>query len=364
MSSHVPLRSFRLAAGAIAVSIGCADVTVPIAPLPIDQPNLAPGGGKGGGGGGGSVVESIVGLEPLIGATVNFSSALKVSDFGQIVGTSATSTGAGRAVIWDGSTFAQDLGTFDGGESSEASAILPNGTVIVGSSNLRAVRWVNLSGVWTIDALPDPVGGNVCAAVDIASDGTIVGNCRFGGFSHVTWWRNGIATDLGPGAARAVNRNGQILVQVSLESFIWDTRTNPVTVTPLGSLGGSGTAASDINDFGDVVGSSRNAAFDVRPFLWTAKKGMVDLGTLVGGVDGQADAINNAGQIVGTTFSGGTPGRATYWFKGKVIDLGVLPGYERSHARGINAAGQVVGHSTLSVNGNTTDVRATLWSLK
>jgi probable HAF family extracellular repeat protein len=306
----------------------------------------------------------MVGLEPLIDADVNFSTALRVSDLGQVIGSSVTSGSSDvRAVIWDGSTFAEDLGTLAGALRSEAAGILPNGSVIVGNSNSQAVRWVKLNGVWTIDALPEPVGGANCQAVDIASHGTILGLCRASnGSPRVTIWENGLATDLGRGTPIAINRNGQVLVQASnVQAEIWDTRTNPVTVTQLGSLGGSSTSALDMNDFGDVVGASTDAALEPRPFLWTVKKGMIDLGTPAGEVNGVANAINNAGQIVGNVGIG-TTGRAAYWFKGKVFDLGVLPGgYDGSTAQGLNASGQVVGFSFLSSGGN---VRATLWNLK
>lgn len=51
-----------------------------------------------------------------------------------------------------------------------------------------------------------------------------------------------------------------VVTDNSNQSFLWDTRTNPVTKTSLGPLGGGFTFARDINDLGEAVGSSRNAA--------------------------------------------------------------------------------------------------------
>lgn len=353
MERYIRRLTIRLAvaAGAFTVSIGCGDPTVPTAPTLGDQAALAARGGDGGGGG--SVVKSMVGLEPLFDAATNVSFALQVSDLGQVVGTSVNSADDLQAVIWEGSTFASPLGS----TPSSASGIMPDGSVIVGLVGATPVRWVKVNGVWTELALV--VGLDVCFTVVIAGDGTVAGTCNIGkGPASVVVWRNGILTELSSGSATAVNANQQVLVQVGDESFIWDLRTSPMTITPLGSLGGTRTSAADINDLGQVVGSSQNAAGEMRPFLWTAKKGMVDLGT-IDGDRGRASAINNSGQIVGySELQGTTVAHATYWYKGKIHDLGVLSGYESSSATDINASGQVVGGS-----GSALGHRATLWTL-
>ena len=358
MYPDVFCRTIRLTvgAGALAFSIGCADSAGPTAPALGDRASLAGSSG----GGGGAVVKSIVGLEPLFEANSNFSTALRVSDLGQVVGSSNSATANyGQAVIWEGSTFAQAIGP-EGAVESRATGILPDGSVIVGFVGQTAVRWVKLNGGWTKFDLPgQDLAITSCFAVDISGDGTIAGTCSFSsGGSRVVVWRNGIMTDLGAGDAIAVNSNQQVLVRVGEVPFIWDVRTNPVTVVALGSLGGTSTVAIDINDLGQVVGTSQNTSGVFRPFLWTPRKGMVDLGTIGAGLRGQAWGINNSGQIVGLSDVEGTVGHATYWYKGKVYDLGVLPGYTASSATSINATGQVVGGSSGGVNH-----RATLWNL-
>jgi probable HAF family extracellular repeat protein len=127
------------------------------------------------------------------------------------------------------------------------------------------------------------------------------------------------------------------------------------SVIDLGSLGGASsyTHASDINATGQVVGMSND-----RAFLW--QNGiMTDLGTLGGG-SASAAAINDVGQIVGTSgASDGTShgflltpedtdgnGVPDCWFRdsnsdGKndlMLDLGPGPG-----ANDVNNVGQVVG---------------------
>jgi len=69
-----------------------------------------------------------------------------------------------------------------------------------------------------------------------------------------------------------------------------------------------------------------------------------DLGGLPGSTSSVAQAINNAGQVVGVSAVGGV-GYAVEWSNGSIINLGGLPGSTSSSAGGINDAGQVVGSS-------------------
>ena len=132
----------------------------------------------------------------------------------------------------------------------------------------------------------------------------------------------------------------------------------------LGTLGGGSAEAADINDRGQVVGLSQTAAGENHAFLWQRqndhdfrwKKGaMTDLGTL-GGVYSSAADINDRGQVVGTSdTSTGIPSlrkpHAFLWDKNTMKDLGALvseAGTSVSSATAINKWGQVIGASRLS----------------
>src|SRR5678815_4791060 len=77
--------------------------------------------------------------------------------------------------------------------------------------------------------------------------------------------------------------------------------TNSYTVTDLGHLGGGGTVPYDVNDTGQVVGTSRRADGWLSAFLWQ-NGSMIDLGGLPGGGWSRASAINTRGQIGGAAW--------------------------------------------------------------
>src|SRR5262249_40719215 len=128
----------------------------------------------------------------------------------------------------------------------------------------------------------------------------------------------------------------------------------------LGTLGGDQAIAYDINDFGQIVGSSRSEVIWTHAFLYQGGV-MTDLGTLGDPYrQSEARSINNLGQIVGSSRVGfGSDLHAVRWDGGKILDLGVLGNGNASGANSVNDCGQIVGYSRLS-----TDIyvlRAFLW---
>ncbi len=113
----------------------------------------------------------------------------------------------------------------------------------------------------------------------------------------------------------------------------------------IGSLGGAHSEANAINNGGQIAGTSDLAGGARHAFRSSGKNGMLDLGTLGGNTSKAADIISS-GTVVGTA---DTANGAYHAFRhgGAVIeDLGTLGG-KYSEATGINDNGLVAGFSYL-----------------
>jgi probable HAF family extracellular repeat protein len=120
-------------------------------------------------------------------------------------------------------------------------------------------------------------------------------------------------------------------------AFLW----REGRMTDLGALLGSSehqSAAYGINDLGQAAGSYRLPGSQIASFLYSG-----DAATALSNVtNGQAKAINQAGQIVGD-FPVGSEAHAFLWSAGSATDLGPA-----AHASALNDAGQVVGFAQLN----------------
>jgi probable HAF family extracellular repeat protein len=192
------------------------------------------------------------------------------------------------------------------------------------------------------------LGGEQSAANGVSAGGVVVGWATTpASFSelHPASFSNGTVTDLGtPGViASGVSPSSRLIVgyaDTGHGAFLFSGGT----MTDLGTLGGSASRAYAVNDSGQVVGSSTigSSAFLAHAFLYSGGK-MTDLGTL-GGLSSGALAINASGQVVGSAVTAGNDAHAFLYSGGKMTDLGTLGG-PQSTATGINNAGQIVGYS-------------------
>jgi probable HAF family extracellular repeat protein len=190
------------------------------------------------------------------------------------------------------------------------------------------------------------LGGNYVTGYAINNSGVAVGqSSTANNDQHAFMFEDGQTFDLSPGsdftAAYAISDRGVAAgVAYSGGGFRAVTFQNG-TVTVLPTIGSWGQA-NGINEQGQVVGTQQDKNGLNHAFLY--KNGTIqDLGTL-GGNFSSAFAINNHGQVVGQA---NTPDQNThaFLFQGKKItDLGTLGGLN-SYAVAINDNGDIVGSS-------------------
>src|SRR5262249_45459321 len=127
------------------------------------------------------------------------------------------------------------------------------------------------------------------------------------------------------------------------------------------------------NARGQVVGNSNTDSDGIfHASLWMDSGGVpMDLRTLfpqVVNLTSVANAVNDSGQVVGTSGAGfvssGPASRAFLWTQADGMrDLGTLPGGTSSTALAVNANGVVVGKSDTVIGGtNATAIHAFFWT--
>ena len=116
------------------------------------------------------------------------------------------------------------------------------------------------------------------------------------------------------------------------------------TLTDLGTLGGSYTMGTGLNASVQAAGTGMMVYGYVHAFSSSAS-GLTDL--TAPGNEGEAAAINNAGQIAGTQYIGGQS-YATVWNNGVATTVGDAG----SFALAINGSGDVAGMLVKNGQGN------------
>jgi probable HAF family extracellular repeat protein len=252
------------------------------------------------------------------------SQGMAVNAGGLVAGQSAAADGF-YATQWAApNRLAQSLGDLPGGSvSSMVYGINDAGTTVGTANGSGGLRGFRLTSGGTMLELGDlPGGSSASAALAVNNAGVAVG------YSY-----------------SAASGGNQIAV-------IWAPGSVGVE---LGDLpGGSyNSEARAINHAGMVAGMGTSAS-GKHAFVWTAEAGMVELPNLGNGGWGQANGINEAGDVVGYSLDSGAGGsfyRAALWRNGSVLALG--SGNVHSFANDINNLGEVVG---------SLDNRAMLWT--
>jgi len=148
-------------------------------------------------------------------------------------------------------------------------------------------------------------------------------------------------------SASDINRWGDVVGNITSGDVTHGFLNAGGTYTDLGTLGGANSNARGIHDSGQIVGGSDNASGQFHAYVY-AGGSMSDLGTL-GGDRSEAFAINNHGTIVGDAQNGDPAtegfGQAFGYAGGAMKALGTLPGGLGSNAYAVNNNGTIGGSS-------------------
>jgi probable HAF family extracellular repeat protein len=302
---------------------------------------------------------------------IDYSYAYGLNDRGQVVGNFLNSQREEHAYFFDG-WIMHDLGTL-GGHFSIAYDINAPGKIVGYSltGETDTLGWVHQA--FRSDGFSmQGMGSKWCSANAVNNAGQAVGEMIVAsGAHHANIYKNQTITDLGTldglsSFALGINNSGHVVGKA--DSFVLETGQPAIhaflysngQMQDLGSLGyacltdDSGrkdcyerSIANDINSRRQIAGISTTASGQTHAFLMT-KGSMVDLGTL-GGRQSWAQAINDSGQVVGTSLNqNDTAYHAFLYDKGTMYDLNQLIIEPADHpimwgAQDINNFGQIVG---------------------
>jgi probable HAF family extracellular repeat protein len=277
------------------------------------------------------------------------------NSMGLVVGEAQVTPGSPwpHAFIWTSAGGMFDVGhlvTTSGVSTSRLVDVNDAGQAVGQSSadgGARAVIWTTGMGIRALPSLPGWFG-DYAEAINQA--GVIAGGTQLAGTHNVVMWADEntpVLIGKVPGDlhthAHDINASGQIVGHSLLPppantngSWIWSGSTGFQRITPF--AGGSSGSANAINDAGQVVGWV-NAPGGGVAYLWTEAGGMVNLGKLADAFTCMAEDINNQGVVTGRCF---TPSgqRAFIWTQADgMTDMGPGAG------TGLNEHGLMVGNS-------------------
>jgi len=276
--------------------------------------------------------EKSTGKEDLGTLGGSFSQATAINNAGQVTGVAETASGRNRAFLWSKKAGMKSLGVPDGENpaafDTAGEGINDQGQVVGNSSTI----YFDESGQQVYESSADPF----------------------------LWDKNrGFTTiELGSGydSVSDINNFSQVAGdsgnQYGGQAYRWSESSGATALDDLTNE--NHTAASSINDLDQVVGISYVDG-DIHAFLWNQSGAATDLGTLKGRkyAESRANDINNAGQVVGSSdlYGSDFADRHAFLYSGTMQDLNSLipanSGWTLQSANAINDVGQIVGTGTI-----------------
>lgn len=296
------------------------------------------------------------------------SSGYGINNPGLVVGTSTTADGATRGFIFDNGTMSE-IGTL-GGRDSFAYAISDVGTVTGRAEDargdFRAFVASRMTPLTDLTALDPAFDAPFSTGTGMNARGDVVGyrqrsNDHMAPQTRGFLFSDSVLVDLGTfggedAVLSAVNDFGHFVGFYSTESHAdYASRRAFVvqqggTAQDIGTLGGTLTTPTAINNRERVVGFAQLRGGESRAFAYEAGQ-LSALGVLPGGHQSFAYGINARGDAVGSSEASDGSLHATLYRGGQVIDLNTLiaagSGWRLTEARGINASGAIVGTGVL-----------------
>jgi uncharacterized membrane protein len=306
--------------------------------------------------------QQIYAIGDLPGGNI-FSTVAGVTDTGLATGLSRSANNEFEAYIWSRTTGITGLGTLPGEVSSRASAISSDGTVIVGESGSRAMRWTLDGGMQPLGSIPNGVG--IGSARDVSHDGSvIVGDentpLNNPGYESFRWTEQTGPVSLGVPSTRnratAISGNGNLIAgydDISDEAFSWTASSGLIMLSNGGVIDAPRPRAASW-DGSVIVGGGAGP----EAFRWTESSGMVSLGRYT-----VNDMSDDGNIIVGSEFFA-SEHRATLWTESggwrllrdiltQDYDMD-LTGWTLNRIEAISPNGQIIAGTGVDPDGNST----------
>jgi probable HAF family extracellular repeat protein len=240
------------------------------------------------------------GMQHLPGSSTTYSVAVAVNDAGDVAGTYDPTSTTGHGFIWTRAGGFQDLGTL-GGNNSVVTGMNRSGS-IVGYSDTSS--GVGHGFLWTQSGGMQDIGTFIPWAVN--DTGTIAGeSTAANGDAEAAVWVKGRISIISPGQALGINNLGQVVgvrgtPYTSGQAFIWSPGGGGMQILPM-LPGAVFSRGQGVNNSGEVVGWSQTTSGFNQAFIWTAAGGTQDIGNLGGLYGAQAFAINDSGEVAGSS---------------------------------------------------------------